>query len=60
MPQSPVVIVLVYNPENCEPETLLAWREAGRMLSVRARADRLYDLGEYAAAAELLSPSSVN
>ena len=55
-----VSIVLVYDTDSCNAELNLAYREAARTLTPRERVDRLYALGEFAAAARLLSQSTVN
>jgi hypothetical protein len=62
MEQPPVLvsIVLVYDTGSCGPELHLACQEAARTLTPRERVDRLYALGEFAAAAQLLSRSTVN
>jgi len=60
MGQSPVLILLVRNSEKWDAETLMSWLAVAKALSPRERADRLYDLGELAAAADLLEPPSVN
>jgi len=55
-----VSMVFVYDSESYGPELHLASREPVRTLTPRERTDRLYALGEFRAAAELLLRESVN
>jgi len=55
-----ISIVLYYDSESSDAKLHLSAREPMRSLTPRERADRLYEMGEFAAAAALLLPSSVN
>ena len=62
MSQAPafVSMVFVYDTQSSGAELHLAKMEPARLLTMRERADRLYAMGEFAAAAELLLESYRN
>jgi hypothetical protein len=63
MTQKPPVVVsitMVYEANSNTADLQLMARQPARELTARERADRLYALGEFAAAAEMLSQTSAN